>query len=82
MVEFKNWRTLIAQKPYILGTYYIIKIFFVLHSANIVSKDQEKTVFYINNYIDGNNLTNYMILTNLTKIYKIQMQLPIDFSQP
>lgn len=82
MVELKSWRTLIIQNPYILGAYCIIKISFVLHSADIVPKDQEKTVFYINNYIDGNNSTNYMILTSLAKIYKMQMQLPIDFSWP
>lgn len=37
---------------YNLGTYYIIKIFSILHSINIVLRNLEKNMFYSNNYID------------------------------
>ena len=35
-----------------LGTYQMIKISSVLRNTHIVPKDQDKFVFYIDNYID------------------------------
>ncbi len=43
---------LIAKNPYNLGTYWIIEISLVLHSVYIFPRDQNKVVFYVNNYID------------------------------
>ncbi len=35
-----------------LGAHWIIKISLVLHSAHVVPRNQDKVVFYVNNYID------------------------------
>ena len=35
-----------------LSAYYIVKISLILRNAYIVSKNQEKIVIYVNNYID------------------------------
>lgn len=35
-----------------LGAYWIMDIFLILRSAHMVPKDQDKWVFYINNYIN------------------------------
>lgn len=52
IIKFESWRTSIAWNSCILGAYYFIKIFLVLRSSHVVPRDQEKTVFYINNYTD------------------------------
>ena len=52
MVELGKMRTLITKNPCNLSACQIIEIFLVLRSAHMVSKDQNKVVFYINNYID------------------------------
>ena len=40
------------ENPRNLGAYQIIEILSVLHSTHIISKDLDKYVYYINNYID------------------------------
>ncbi len=45
-------RALIAENPRNFDAHKIIKISLVLYSAYIVPRDQDKVVFYINNYID------------------------------
>ena len=45
-------RTLIAENPRNLGAHRIIEISSVLRSAHVVSRDQDKFVFYVNNYIN------------------------------
>ena len=45
-------RALTVENPCNHNAYQIIKILLVLRSAHIVLKDQDKFVFYINNYID------------------------------
>ena len=45
-------RALIAKHPRNLGTYCIVEISSILHYLHIVLRDQEKIMFYINNYID------------------------------
>ena len=52
MIELKKMRTSTAENPRNLVAYWIIEISSVLHSAHIVSKDQDKFVFYVNNYIN------------------------------
>ena len=52
IVEIEKIDTLIAENSCNLGTYRIIKIFSVLHSAHIIPRDQDKVMFYVNNYID------------------------------
>ena len=45
-------RALTTENPRNLGAHWIIEIFLVLCSAHLVPKDQDKFVFYVNNYID------------------------------
>ena len=52
MIELEKMHVLTAENPYNFGTYRIIKILSVLYSAYIVSRDQDKFVFYVNNCID------------------------------
>ena len=52
MVELKKMCILITKNPHNLGAHWIIEIFLVLYSAYMVPRDQNKVVFYINNYID------------------------------
>ena len=41
-----------AKYPRNLGGHHIVEIFSILYSVYVISKDQEKIVFYINNYIN------------------------------
>lgn len=52
MIKLEKIYALITKNPRNLGTYRIIKIPSVLYSAYVVSRDQDKFVFYINNYIN------------------------------
>lgn len=52
IVELENWRTLTVQNFRIFDANHVIKISLILHVAYVVLKDQEKTVFYVNNYIN------------------------------
>ncbi len=52
MIELEKMRASIAKNPRNLGAYWIIEISLVLHNAHIVPRDQDKVVFYVNNYID------------------------------
>ena len=52
MAELKKMRALIAENPYNLGACQIIEIPLVLRNAHIVPRDQDKIVFYVNNYIN------------------------------
>ena len=52
MIELEKMRALNAENPRNLGAHRIIEISSVLRSTHIVSGDQDKFVFYINNHID------------------------------
>ena len=52
MVKLKKMRTLTMENPRNLDVHQIIEISLILHSAYAVFKDQNKFVFYVNNYID------------------------------
>ncbi len=52
MIELEKICTLIVENSGILTVYWIIKILLVLCSAYVIFKDQNKFMFYINNYID------------------------------
>lgn len=41
-----------AENPRNIDTYYIIKVSLVLRIAYVVPKNQDRIVFYVNNYID------------------------------
>lgn len=52
----KLWkiRVLTAENPGNLSGHQIIEISLVFYNAYVITKDQEKFVFYINNYMDWN----------------------------
>lgn len=52
IIELEKMHTLIAKSSYNLDIYWIIEIFLVLCSTHIAPRDQDKVMFYINNYID------------------------------
>ena len=52
MVELEKMRVLIAKNSRNIGACWIINISSVLHNGHIVPRDQDKVVFYVNNYID------------------------------
>ncbi len=52
IIELEKMRTLIAKNLYNLGTHRIIEISSVPRSAYVVSRDQDKIMFYVNNYIN------------------------------
>ncbi len=52
IVELERWRASTAEHPRNLGAYRIVEISSILRSAHVVPRDQEKNVFYVNNYID------------------------------
>lgn len=43
---------LTTENSYNLSAPQIIEILLVLHNAHIVSRDQNKFIFYVNNYIN------------------------------
>ena len=50
--ELKKMRALTAKNSCNLGAYWIIEILLVVRSVHVVPKNQDKFVFYVNNYID------------------------------
>lgn len=52
IIELVKLRILITKKFCNLGVYQIIEILLVFRSAHIIPKNQDKFVFYVNNYID------------------------------
>ena len=52
MVELEKWHASMAENPRNLGAHRIIEVFLVLRSTHVVPKDQDRAVFYVNNYID------------------------------
>ena len=52
MVELDKWHASTAENPRNLGAHCIIEVSLVLRSAHVVPRDQDRMVFYVNNYID------------------------------
>ena len=52
MIEFKKIYTSNAENLYNLSIHWIIEMLLVLYNAHIILRDQNKFVFYVNNYID------------------------------
>ncbi len=52
MIELEKMRTSIAKNPRNLSAHRIFEISLILRSAHVVSRDQDKVVFYVNNYIN------------------------------
>ena len=52
MVELEKWYVSMVENPHNLGAHRIIEVSSVLHGAHIVPRDQDRMIFYVNNYID------------------------------
>ena len=52
MVELDKWHASMAENPRNLGAHRIIEVSLVLRSAHVIPRDQDRMVFYVNNYID------------------------------
>ena len=52
MVELNKWHASTAENPCNLGAHRIIEVSLILRNAHVVSMDQDRMVFYVNNYID------------------------------
>ena len=52
MIELEKMRASTAKNPRNLGAHRIIEITLVLRSPHVVPRNQDKFVFYVNNYID------------------------------
>ena len=52
MIELEKIYALIAKNPRNFGAYWIIEISLILCSVHVIPKDEDKVIFYINNYID------------------------------
>lgn len=56
MIELGKMRTLTTKNFHNLGDYCIIEISLILHYIYFVSRDQNKVLFYVNNYINWDQL--------------------------
>ena len=52
IIKFKKLNTLITKNPHNFGIHSMIKILLVIYNNHIISKNQDKIVFYVNNYIN------------------------------
>ncbi len=52
MIELEKIYASIVENLYNFGAYRIIEISLVLRSAHVAPRDQDKVVFYVNNYIN------------------------------
>ncbi len=52
MIELEKMCASIVENPRNLGVYRIIEISSILCSAHMIPRDQDKVIFYINNYIN------------------------------
>ena len=52
MIEFEKIGASSTENFRNLGAYWIMEIFLVLYIAYVVLRDQNKFLFYVNNYID------------------------------
>ena len=52
MIELERIRALTIENPRNLGTHWMVEISSVLHSAYLLPRNQDRFVFYVNNYIN------------------------------
>lgn len=52
MSKLEKMRILTIKNSYNLDAYYIIELLLVVRNVHIIIKDQDKFLFYINNYIN------------------------------
>ena len=68
MIEFEKMHALTIENLYNFGAYQIIEILSVLYNAHMVFRDQDKFVFYVNNYIDWDQLNQLYDLDWMKKV--------------
>ena len=51
-IQLEKMRALIAEKPHNFIAHWIIEILSVLRTAHVVPKNEDKFIFYVNNYIN------------------------------
>ena len=54
MIELDKWHASTAENLRNHGVHRIIEVSSILHGAHVVPRDQDRMVFYVNNYIDWN----------------------------
>ena len=59
MIELKKMRASIAENLRSFGAHRIIEISSVLRSAHVGFRDQDKFVFYVDNYIDWDQFNQF-----------------------
>lgn len=52
IVEFEKWHVSMAENFHNIGINCIIEVFLILHNIYAILKNQEKMIFFLNNYID------------------------------
>lgn len=67
IIELEKMRTLTAKNPRNLNAHQIIKISSILRSAHLVLRNQDKFMFYINKYINWNQLNKFYYLDQMRK---------------
>ncbi len=65
-----------------LSAHRIIEISSFLRITHVVPRDQERIVFYVNNYIGWDQFNQLYALNWLEKVYKMQTQLLGSSYQP
>lgn len=56
MIKLEKIHTLTIENHHNINTHLVIEILSVLHSAYMIFRDQDKIGFYINNYMNWNQL--------------------------
>ena len=52
MIELDKWHVSMAENLRNLSAHHIIEVSSDLRSAYVISRDQDRIIFYVNNYID------------------------------
>ena len=55
MIKLEKMHISTIENPHNFGTYWMIEISLVLCSVHMVPRDQNKFMFYVNNYINYNH---------------------------
>ena len=70
MIEFKKMCTSIAENSRNLSAHRIIEISSVIRNTHVLLRNQDKFVFYINNYIDWDHFNQLYDPDQIEKVIK------------
>ncbi len=68
IVKLEKMRASRTEHPRNLGAHYIVERSSILHSAHIILRDQERILFYVNNYINWNQFNQLYASDSLEKV--------------